>query len=160
MIKDDINKLMGRFRKEVNSNSAINLVDLFKQSLKIFEEIKDVMSKGDDEEKKEALQLMTELHDFLHNESLRLAKKTGLTEDQLARFAENPNNFSDSQWRSLEMIKTKLNKSASELAHIMKQNAKAPKADTPMVAESKKATKEEKVHKKYRSSKKDRWMRS
>lgn len=151
-IKDDFKNLMERFEKESNKKGKIDLLDLFKESLKLFEKLKDTLATCSKEEKKQVFEVMAEMHQFLLQETRKIAERTGMSEEQLLRFAENPDNFSASQWKALEVIKIKLDETAKDLSHLVRK-------DTPEAIPDKK-DKSSTGPKRPKSSKKDRWMRS
>jgi hypothetical protein len=47
-----------------------------------------------------------------------------MTEEQLARFAENPDNFSPEQWKSMQTVKEKLSKRGQELKEAIREKSK------------------------------------
>jgi hypothetical protein len=147
-LQKDFDALMEKFQRESDKKGQINLFDLFKESLYLFEKLKDVLKNCSEEEKKQVFSMMAEMHQFMMRETRKIAEKTGMTEDQLMRFSENPDNFTSSQWKSLEVIKEKLENTAQDLKGLLRKDApKEPKEHKPHA----------KTHK---SAKKDRWMRS
>lgn len=151
MIKElqkDFDALMEKFQRETDKKGQINLFDLFKESLHLFEKLKDVLKNCSEEDKKQVFAMMAEMHQFMMRETRKIAEKTGMTEDQLMRFSENPDNFTSSQWKSLEVIKEKLENTAQDLKGLLR-------TDTPNKPN------EHKPHAKpHKATKKDRWMRS
>lgn len=152
-IREDFVKLMERFEKESNKQGGkIDLLELFKESLRLFEKLKDILGSCSEEEKKEVFAVMAEMHQFLLKESKKIAERSGMSEDQLLRFSENPDNFTPNQWKALEVIKVKLNDTAKDLTKIIR------KETTKEVTEKKKTTSS--VAKRPRAVKKDNWTRS
>ncbi|NDD58052.1 MAG: hypothetical protein EBZ47_02210 [Chlamydiae bacterium] len=147
-IRDELSGLISKFQKEASKGGRVDLLALFKDSLILFEKMKDVLSRCSEEEKKEVFQVMNELHQFLVSESRKIAERSGLSEEQIMRFAENPDNFSAGQWKALEVIKNKLGETAKEMSNLIKPNAERQKAPKPSAA------------KRPKVSKKDRWLRS
>ncbi len=157
-IRDEFSKLMSKFKRSVDSQSSPNLPELFKDSLLLFEKLKELLSTCSEEEKKEILKLMAEMHEFLASSTKRLASQTGLSEEQMLLFAENPDNFTPEQWKTLELIRKRFTKTAGEMAELLK---KGPPSYTPS-AELPEATpvKVERREKKGKHAKKDQWMKS
>lgn len=149
-LREDFNRLMEKFQREGSKKGKANLLELFKESLRLFEKLKETLANCSEEEKKQVFEVMAEMHKFLMQETKKIAERSGMSEDQLLRFSENPDNFSPSQWKALEVIKQKLDQTGKEVAGLIrKQPGKT--AEGSAKAASAKRTK---------SGKKDRWLRS
>jgi ClpP class serine protease len=160
-LREEFTKLMEKFKRGVESQSNPNLPELFKDSIQLFERLKDMLAQSNEQEKKEIIKLMAEMHDFLSRETKKLAEKTGLSEDQMLRFAENPDNFSAEQWRTLELIRARLNKTATEMAGLVKKKSLSDEPSAQKESSGESAVSQEEIKiKKPKSSKKDRWMKS
>ena len=119
-IKDDVKKVMGELQKSVDANGEIDLFFMLQEVINLFERVKDVLPSTNAQERKELFATMTELQHFLIKETGRLAEKSGLSAEQLARFSENPDNFNKEQWSLLGEVKTKLGRQADDIRGILK----------------------------------------
>ena len=119
-IKDDVKKVMGELQKSVDANGEIDLFFMLQEVISLFERVKNILPTTNAEERKELFAIMTDLQQFLIKETSRLAEKSGLSPEQLARFSENPDNFSDKQCSFLTEIKAKLGSQADEIRGILR----------------------------------------
>src|SRR5580704_17487242 len=100
MLRDEYNQLITMFH-EVAEGKTLNLEQVFKQSLEFFEHLKAQIVTDTPEEKQEAMKMMAELYNQMITESKKITERTGLTEEQLMAFAENPANFTKEQCESI-----------------------------------------------------------
>jgi len=157
MIKDEFNHLMNLFAQGADGQ-PINLEEVFKQSFAFFDHLNIQLQKGSQEEKKEALMMMSEMYTQMMQETKKICEKTGMSEEQLSSYAENPNNFSPEQWASIQEARNKMLSTGKNLAQSVSSldNTGADKPD-PSSSSSIREEKEKKVSKK---TKKSQWMRS
>jgi hypothetical protein len=120
MIKDEFNRLMALFH-EGAEGKKINLHELFAEALAFFEHLKQEIKHGTPEERKEALQMMAAMHNEIKEESKKIIKTSGLSEEQLLTFAENPSNFTPEQWKDFQESKTQIHQAGMELVNEVKQ---------------------------------------
>jgi hypothetical protein len=152
MLKDEYNRLIQLFRDGAEGK-PINLAEVFSQSLEFFQHLKEQMQEGGPEEKKEAMAMMTELYQQMMTETRKITEKSGLTEEQLMAYAENPANFSADQWRQIQDSKQKIAQAGQDLSKVVQhltQGAPPP---------GKEGDKDHKDHK-GKKGKKSQWMRS
>jgi hypothetical protein len=149
-LRKEFDNLVSRFQKESKATN-VDMMNVFRDSLVFFESIKEALKEANQEEKKEIMKLMGEMHEFLRLEAKKIAARAGLTEDQLQNFAENPDNFNPVQWKALENIKNKLAHSAQEVKEIINPEA---------AAQAKKNKSTNSLSKKHKASKKGGWLRS
>ena len=114
-VKREFENLKMRFKKEVSRADNFDLPALFKDSLILFERLKNELTTCNPEERQNIISMLAELQQFISSETKKIAEKSGMTEDQLARFAENPDNFSPEQWKSMQTVKEQLSKRGAEL---------------------------------------------
>jgi len=154
-IRKDFNNLMQKFQRESAKNGRVDLMELFKDAIRIFDKLKDALKDCSEEEKKELFQVMGEMHQFLQSETKKIAEKSGMNEEQLLRYSENPDNFSPSQWKAMEVVKIKLNETGKELTDIVR------KRDKKNLAATKKTKADASTSaKKPKPKAKDKWVRS
>jgi hypothetical protein len=151
MLKDEFQRLMTLFH-EAAEGKTTNLEEVFKQSLQIFQHMKEQMAAGTQEDKTEAMKLMAEMYQQMNAESKRISEVSGLTEEQLVAFAENPANFTPEQWSSIQASKEQIVNAGQDLATTLERSDK-----TPQGVEQKKP---ENKGPKDKKGKKSEWMRS
>lgn len=161
MLKDEFNRLMNLFAQGAEGQ-PINLEEVFRQSLAFFDHLNNQLQKGSQEEKKEALMMMSEMYTQMMQETKKICEKTGMSEDQLTSYAENPSNFSPEQWSSIQEARKKMLSAGQNLAKSVsamdpgsarKTGGGSPSAPAPKEGEPKKSG-----H--VKKSKKNQWMRS
>jgi hypothetical protein len=153
MLEDDFKRMMDYFHQTIEGK-PINLEELCGESLQFFEKVRHAIENGTDKEKEEAMLLMSEMYKKLVSECKQLTEKTGMSEEQIMGFAENPNNFSQEQWQMLQDTRHHMTRTGEALANILQ---KQPKDVPPSHPESKPSSQDKKkIHK----LKKTNWMRS
>ena len=154
-IRNDFNNLMQKFQRESAKSGRIDLMELFKDSIRIFDKLKDALKDCSEEEKKELFALMAEMHQFLQQETKKIAEKSGMNEEQLLRYSENPDNFSPAQWKALEVVKIKLNETGKELTDVVRKRDKKKVAATRKIKADASTS-----AKKTKTRSKGKWLRS
>lgn len=101
MLRDEYEKMMASF-KETLDGKTVNFEELCGESLGFFKMIQEVVQTGSEKEKEEVVAMMGEMYSTLMDETKKLTAKTGLTEQQLLAFAENPENFDADQWKIIQ----------------------------------------------------------
>ena len=101
MLKDEFTHLMSLFHEAVEGKQ-VNLEEVFSRSLEFLAHLKDQIATGSTEEKIEAMKMMKEMFDQMNVDSKQISERSGLTEEQLLAFAENPANFAPEQWREMQ----------------------------------------------------------
>jgi hypothetical protein len=148
MLKDEFQRLIKIFQDGAEGK-PVNLAEVFSQSIEFFQHLKLQIEKGSPDEKKEAMQMMAELYNQMMAETQKITQRSGVSEEQLVAFAENPANFSPEQWKQIQESKQKITQAGQELSKVMQdltKGAPPPKSD--------------KDDKKGKKSKKSQWMRS
>ncbi len=158
MLKDEFQRLINLFR-EGAEGKPIKLDEVFSQSLQFFEHLKVQIQKGTPEEKREALVMMTEMYKEMIEETKKITQQSGMTEEQLLTFAENPGNFTPEQWEAIQSSKDRVFKAGTELAKVVQglftaQPPESVPGQEPGKVEEKKAPSPTK------KAKRDKWMRS
>ena len=154
MLKDEFKRLMELFR-EGASGKKIDLPKVFAESLAFFEHLKKEFETGSPEERKEVVQMMGAMHKEIMEESKKILKTSGMSEEQLLAFSENPANFDPEQWKELQESKAEIHKAGMELVKLVKKLLPSPEHKEHRVQEIK-----EQVPKKGRQMGKSSWMRS
>src|SRR5260221_13496339 len=96
MLEDEYRRLIQLF-EEASTGKSVNLEEVFKESLAFFEHLKVEIATGTPEDKQEAMRMMTELYKQMVGQTKKICETTGLSEEQLVAYAENPQNFTPDQ---------------------------------------------------------------
>lgn len=119
-IVEDIHKVMDDLRKSVDASGNIDLPFVLQEVISLFDRVKVMLPTTNAEERTKVFKAIAEMHEFLQGETKRLASKSGLTETQMVRFSENPDNFTKEQWNLIGAVKTKMGDQAREIKDVMK----------------------------------------
>ncbi len=117
---EEIEELKVRIKKSVDLNNTAKTSDLMTQAFSVCEKIKEVLKEAGPQETKDLNKLMTNFREFLSVETKRLSKKMNLTEEQLARHNENPENFSKEQWIVMQAIRKRFSAETKEIRKVVK----------------------------------------
>lgn len=120
-IAEDIEKVMSELRKSVDANGNVNLLFMLREVVNLFERIKAVLPQTNVQERARFFTALHKLHAFLQTEAQRLSQKTGISEEQMSRYAENPDNFTKEQWSLLLEVKKKMGQQAIDMKAIMQK---------------------------------------
>lgn len=138
-LRHEFERLMALFNQGVEGK-AMNLNEVFRESFTFFEHLKRKLVRGTPDEKKQIVEMMTEMYKKLIGEVKAVCEKTGLSEEQLMSFSDNPNNFSPEQWQAIQDAKSKMSDTGKDIAHLLVDNlnklgqkvtAPEPKSATP-----------------------------
>jgi len=106
------------------------LQEVFEDSVEYFERFKHIMTTGTPEEKKKAVERVMVMKKRIEEETKRICDKTGMSEEQLAQFSNDPKNFSSGQWEAIESAKKKLEKGVGEIKKsVTKSSTGTPEAE-------------------------------
>jgi hypothetical protein len=151
MLQDDYEKLMNYFQQSMEGK-PVNLEDVCAQSLAFFQDIRGQLESGNEQEKQETLLMMAEMYKKLMGECKKLTERTGMTEEQIIALADNPQNYTQEQWRLIQETKQNVTSMGAELAKLVSSK----KVDGPAAGGATPSEKQPKTPK----SKKSKWMRS
>ena len=130
------------------------LQEVFEDSVEYFERFKHIMMNGTPEEKKEAVERVMSMKKRIEDETKKICDKTGMSEEQLAQFSNDPKNFSPGQWEAIEKAKKKLDKGVGEMKKAA-AGANPEEGQAPEGAEKPKGDKPKKKRKKPKN-----WIQS
>lgn len=150
LIQEEFSRLIYLYQQAAEGKN-VTVQDVFQKSLEFIEHLKEVIRKGDEEDRKAAIRMMNELFEHMQNHTKILCEKTGVTEEELMAKSEDPANFTPEQWRMMQEDKAKLAQSGKQLAELLQKPGAQTKADIPSP---------EKKEKKAKKPKKSHWMRS
>lgn len=123
LITQEIDQVMADLQKSVDANGNIDLPVLLAEVVTLFEHLKSVLPKTNPQERTAIVDKMSQLHVFLLKESKRLSNQTGISEEQMLRFAENPDNFTKEQWALLDKVKSVMTIQTNEIKKVMEDFA-------------------------------------
>lgn len=156
MLEDEFRRLIRLF-EEASAGKKVNLEEVFKESLAFFEHLKAEIAKGTPEDKQEAMRMMKELYQQMVAQTKKICETTGLSEEQLVAYAENPQNFTPDQWRAIQESKQKISRVSNELVQtIQSKESAAPESKSPIEIQPPTAKKRPGARRVDRS----KWMRS
>ncbi|HEY2810734.1 MAG TPA: hypothetical protein VGJ00_05045 [Rhabdochlamydiaceae bacterium] len=155
MLKDEFEKLMALFREGAEGKPT-DLNKVFEESMQFFAHLKKEFEEGTPEERQEVVKMMTSMHSRVMDESKRILKNSGMSEEQLMTFSENPSNYTPEQWKEFQDSKSEIHKAGMDLMKVVKKLFPVPEHKDHAVQEIK-----EKGPKKIKSTgKKTGWMRT
>lgn len=151
MIKDEFESLKTLFHAAAEGK-PVNISAVFQQSLRFFEELKGQLASGSTEDKQEAIDLMRQMYEQMIGDTKKIVEKSGLSEEQLAAFAENPANFSKEEWKAIQASKEQIQEVGENLSKASQSLGGGISSIKPPVTP--------KGSKDKLSGKKSNWMRS
>jgi len=117
-IYEDVEDLKVQVKRGIATNNKEEIAALLRQAFSLCEKIKELLKTADQEQKQSLNKTMKDLKAFLAQEISLLSKKMGLSEDELARYNENPENFTKEQWMVMQAIKKKFSSQTKEIRKI------------------------------------------
>lgn len=133
-IRKQFDKLYRHFSGQ-GKGQKVNFEEMMSDTALFFEKVQIELEKGSPEEKQELLDMMEKMYKKLNEESERISKEAGMSEQELMAYSENPDNFSPMQWMLLEHTKKSMKKSGRQITKLLsgeKTSAKEPSAsETP-----------------------------
>lgn len=132
MLQDEFDRLIELFQA-ASDGKDVDLEEVFRQSVGFFEHLKERIAKGTPEEKLQAIHLMTQMYQKMQAETGKIAKNSGMSEQQLMDYAKNPSNFSPEQWENFQASQSQLKHLGEDIVSEMKRSAipSASKAESP-----------------------------
>ena len=144
-LKEECQQLSDLFRRAAEGQ-PIDLQQVFTQSLQFFERLKLELKEEDQQRREEAMAMLMEIYQHMVKDTKLICETSGMTEDQLVSFAENPANFSPEQWTSIKESREKIFRAGQDLAKALEQLSTSQG--------------EKKPHDPIKKIKKSNWMRS
>ncbi|NGX39502.1 MAG: hypothetical protein KR126chlam1_00831 [Chlamydiae bacterium] len=132
MIKEEYKRLLALLEEGKENPKDVSLEEILKEAVLFFEELRKSFPSAEKEEREEMIQMMSRLHTKLQEISKITAEATGMSEEELSAFAENPSNFTPEQWQLVQESKSKLYDSARKLSSSLHKGRKEPiEGETP-----------------------------
>lgn len=120
MIKDEYNRLL-QLIENATDFQKVSLEDILREAVVFFEVLRKEFPTAPKEEREEMIQMMTHLHNRLHEISKATAEASGMTEEELSAFAENPSNFTPEQWQIVQKTRRELYDSARKFSSALEK---------------------------------------
>ncbi len=130
MFKDEYKRLLKMIEESVDLEN-VSLENILKEAVVFFEALRKEFPKAAKEEREEMIHMMTNLHNRLQEISQMTAKAAGMSEEELAAFAENPDNFTPEQWRMVQSSKRQLYDSARKFSSSLDESASKGEGPKP-----------------------------
>jgi len=121
---DEYERIMGFFNLSPEEKEE-KLHEVFEDSVEYFERFKHIMVTGTPEEKKQAVERVMNLKKRIEEETKTICERTGMSEEQLSQFSNDPKNFSSDQWESIRSAKSKLEQGVGEIKQVVDPKAAA-----------------------------------
>jgi hypothetical protein len=113
MFKDRFDNLMKIFHSE--EGKPLDVKALFSECLILFEELKEEMKDASPEERQDMMRLVGEMYKQILTETQKICQNSGMSEEQLIAFTENPSNFTSEQWGVIQDSRMKIHKAGQGL---------------------------------------------
>ena len=149
MLKDEFDQLLTLFNDGAEGKLS-NLEEVFSRSLEFFQHLQKQIQSGSSEERQEAIKMMGDLYTRMMQATKQITEKSGLSEDQLLSYAENPSNFTPDQWKAIQESRQKIATAGHDLAKTIAGQGASPSQGEKAGKPPHGATK----------SKKSQWMKS
>jgi len=111
---DEYKRIMDFFNLSPEDREK-HVQDIFEDSVAFFEHFKHVIETGTPEQKKEAIEKVTTMKNRIAAETQKVCEKTGMSEEELSKYARSPENFTSEQWETMEKSKEELDKEVADL---------------------------------------------
>ncbi len=147
MLQEEFSRLIFMYNQAAEGKGT-TVQEIFQKSLEFIEHLKEVLIKGDEEDKKAALRMMKELYGHMQEHTKIMSQRSGLSEEKLIADSENPANFTPEQWRNMQESRMELAKAGEDLVKLLHTQEKPSPESIKPKAEKKKGPK------------KSKWMRS
>lgn len=154
MIKKEYERLMELVAK--SASLEVPMEEILKESVLFFEKLRVEFPKAGKDEREEMIHMMTSLHSKLQEVAKESAEASGMSEDELNEYAEDPSNFTPEQWQMVQSSRRKLYDSARKFSSTMEEKGRGADAQGTDQPAPKKKT----VKSKTRRSKRSDWTKS
>ncbi len=100
----EIKPLMNKVNQMLSNGKQqkINLLDFMQACQMLFDECGNCLEAGTGREKEEMLKELLAVQQTLENDVESLAKEAGKTVEQMQSYVENPDNFSQEAWQTMQ----------------------------------------------------------
>jgi hypothetical protein len=117
MIKREYERLLSLLEQ----GEKVQMEEVLREAVVFFETLRKEFPSADKDKREEMVHMMTHLHSKLQEISKKTAEKSGMSEDELNAYAENPSNFTPEQWQLVQQSRRDLYDSARKFSSSMSQ---------------------------------------
>lgn len=153
-IKEEYTKLIKLLDQSLDPEK-FKLEDVLQEAVVFFDELRRVYPTAPKEERDEIMQMMQELHGRLQDVSQKVIEATGMSEEQVAEYSENPSNFSPEDWQLMQKTRGELYQSARKFSEALETDKKTQ----PPEPEGKKPVKRP-IRSSAKRARRSRWTKS
>ena len=93
-------------------------IEKFKETLErtveFSEKVKDVFINGTKEEKEQLQEFLSQMQEKIETQKNKMFEKMGVSEEELKEFITNQENFSESEWSSMQGVKDYVQETVGE----------------------------------------------
>ncbi|MCP5492517.1 MAG: hypothetical protein H7A40_05690 [Chlamydiales bacterium] len=126
MAQDEFDRLM-EFFKLTPKERADRFEEVFANSADFFEKLNYILKNGSPEERKKMIEELQQLQSVVQEETHKLVESTGLSEEELKSFAEDPSNFTPEHWEMIQNARHSIQTDASEASKMLNFRPESPK---------------------------------
>jgi hypothetical protein len=153
-MKEEFDRLMKVFA-ERQEGKHIDLNEMLRQAVSFFNELKEAfLNAKTEQEKKEIMGMVNQMYAVLITQSKQIVQSSGMSNEEIAAYVQNPNNFTPDQWKLMESTREQIQSSSKEIAQYLRQNESEGTPQTPS------SPKKEGERKKPSVPSRDQWMKS
>src|SRR5690348_3517072 len=120
MFKDRFDKMIKAIRQN-EEGKPIDPKAIFHESLALFDELKEELKNASPEERQDMMRMIGEMYKEVLAETKKFCQQSGMSEEQLIAFTENPSNFTTEQWEAIQDSRMKIHKAGQSLIKIMEK---------------------------------------
>lgn len=154
-MKEEFDRLMKVFA-ERQEGKHIDLNEMLRQALGFFNELKEAfLNAKTEQEKKEIMNMVNQMYAVLISQSKQIIQSSGMTNEEIAAYVQNPDNFTTDQWKLMQSTREQIQSSSKEIAQYLRKNENEG-AITPPPSSSRK----EGEKKKPTPPSRDQWMKT
>ncbi|EKE03129.1 MAG: hypothetical protein ACD_20C00252G0002 [uncultured bacterium] len=111
-LKEEFERLFDFFNKD--EVKVENFKETLEGTVRLSEKLKDKLIYGTKEEKEEIQEFIKEMSEKVEEEKNKLFQKIGVSEEELKTFLSNKNNFSETEWNTMQDVKKYITSNAEE----------------------------------------------
>ncbi len=126
MCGNEFDRLM-EFFKLSSKERAEHFEEVFKNSAEFFEKLNYILKEGTPEEKQKIISELEDLQQVVQSETTKLIAQTGMSEEELREFADNPDNFTPEHWEMIQSTRSSIETDAAEASTRLNFTAESPK---------------------------------
>lgn len=118
MSQDEFGRLMDFFKLDPEER-AERFEEVFANSAEFFEKLNYILKNGTPEEKQKMVQELQQLQGVVQEETSKLVDASGMSEEELKNFADDPSNFTPEHWEMIQKARQSIQSDASEASKML-----------------------------------------